>query len=440
MLVGVDVGATDAGAVLTDGREVLTAVTGPAAPSFADGVAGVLRELVRADPRAATARAVTVGTAGFETAVAEARGLARTGCVRLCATEAESAPPLSGWPAALRGAVGEHAFPCGGGHEFDGRPLRPLDEDELGRIAGVLSARGIDAVAITSVFSPVNGRAELAAAAFLRDRLPTARISVSHEIGSIGLLERENATIVNAALLPLADGLAAALAREVEAVIPDASVHLVQNDGTVMELSFARRYPVFTFWAGFTCAVRGAALLSGHADCVVVDVGAATTTVGVAGGGYPRHARQDVDLAGVRTNLPRPEAVELATGTPDAAQLDEAVLNAVPGAALPVVLVGPGGNAVPASFEALRPERGELARAVGAAGTRIGGEVDRIVSGDPEARRAAVERAKSLAAQKAVMAGAAEATVRVIEVEEMPLAYLPGDFVRLRVKAVGDLG
>jgi hypothetical protein len=38
-----------------------------------------------------------------------------------------------------------------------------------------------------------------------------------------------------------------------------------------------------------------------------------------------------------------------------------------------------------------------------------------------------------------VRAGAAAGTVRIMDIEEVPLAYLPNSATRIRVKAVGDL-
>ena len=79
-----------------------------------------------------------------------------------------------------------------------------------------MRAHGIRSVAISSVFSPVNHDLEVEAAEIVAEVLgDDVAISLSHEIGRIGLLERENATIINAALRELAseivDGLTAAV-------------------------------------------------------------------------------------------------------------------------------------------------------------------------------------------------------------------------------------
>ena len=54
-------------------------------------------------------------------------------------------------------------------------------------------------------------------------------------------------------------------------------------------------------------------------------------------------------------------------------------------------------------------------------------------------REEALEEAKREASEKAVVAGADPGTVQIVDVEEVPLTYLPSSATRVRVKAVGDL-
>jgi len=86
-----------------------------------------------------------------------------------------------------------------GGIEFDGRDLSPFDGEAVSRFLGEVGGAA-ETVAITSVFAPVSPRHELLAAELVKRELGEVDISLSHEIGSVGLLERENATILNAAL------------------------------------------------------------------------------------------------------------------------------------------------------------------------------------------------------------------------------------------------
>jgi hypothetical protein len=50
-----------------------------------------------------------------------------------------------------------------------------------------------------------------------------------------------------------------------------------------------------------------------------------------------------------------------------------------------------------------------------------------------------LREAKEIAIQEAIKAGADPRTVEIVDVEEVPLAYLPGNAIRIRVKAAGYL-
>jgi len=111
--------------------------------------------------------------------------------------------------------------------------------------------------------------------------------------------------------------------------------------------------------------------------------------------------------------------------------------------ALPLILVGGGAvlvsGAVPGAAEIVRPEYAAVANAIGAAIAQVSGEVDRVFAYAEIGRDTALGAASAEAIEQAVAAGAARQTVQVIDVEEVPLAYVPGGAVRLRVRAVGDL-
>ncbi len=58
---------------------------------------------------------------------------------------------------------------------------------------------------MTGVFSPVNAEHEVRAREIVQDELgEDVPVSLSSEIGSVSLLERENATVLNAALMRVA--------------------------------------------------------------------------------------------------------------------------------------------------------------------------------------------------------------------------------------------
>jgi N-methylhydantoinase A/oxoprolinase/acetone carboxylase beta subunit len=512
MRVGVDVGGTNTDAVLMDGREVLAEFKTPTTADVTSGIAAALSGLQQRQAFSPSEiSGVMIGTTHFTNAVVEARRLQPTAVIRLGLPATAALPPMVDWPERLRDAVGDHSYLCHGGHEFDGREISPLDPDEIRRAAEAIGEAGIGSVAISSVFSPVNSEMEVRAAQIVREVLPGAAISLSHEIGRVGLLERENATILNGCLRTLADHISGALEEAVQAAGITAPLYISQNDGTLMSVEYCRQYPVATFASGPTNSMRGAAFLSGEADCIVVDVGGTTTDVGALQRGFPREASVTVDVGGVRTNFRMPDVVSIglgggsiingdrsslqigpqsvgfelvrrarvfggetltatdlavaagmcdvgdielvrgldatlvAAGVSRIRQLVEEVIDRVKTSSdpLPVVVVGGGSVLLPdrlaGASVVIKPDHFAVANAIGAAIGQVGGEVDRVVSLAGITREEALDSARQEAIGKAVAAGAEGSSVEVVEIEEVPLAYLPSNAVRIRMKAVGDL-
>lgn len=511
MRIGIDVGGTNTDAVLMNDNRVLAEAKTATTPDVTSGILRALTSVLGQSGVAPTEiQMLMVGTTHFTNAVVEAKRLVPVAAVRLGLPATRSLPPLVNWPERLRNAVGGHVYLCRGGHEFDGREIAPLDRDELARVAEDIAAKGLRAIAISSVFSPVNEAFEREAAEVLGKEIPDAVISLSSEIGRLGLLERENATVMNACLSDLAVHIAAAFRDAFAGSGITAPVYLSQNDGTLMTVEFAERYPVATFSSGPTNSMRGAALLSGEQDCAVVDIGGTTADIGILEGGFPREAKATVEVGGVRTNFRMPDVLPLGIGGgslvrangsvtvgPDsvgyeldrralvfggdtltasdvavaagradfgdagavatlerslvaealeyveasiAEALDRMKTTAAP---IPVVVVGGGsvllGDELAGTSRLVRPDHFAVANAIGAAIAQVGGEVDRMFSIGKLTRAQALEQAKDEAVGKAVAAGAKEDSVRIVELEELAIAYIPGDAVRIRVKAIGDL-
>ncbi len=511
--LGIDVGGTNTDAVLMDGDQVVAwhkVATGEGIT--ASIVAAASAVIAAGGATAEQVFAVMLGTTQFTNAVVERRRLTKVAALRLAAPATTAVPPMSDWPDDLAAVVGRHHYLLRGGLEFDGREIAALDEDEIAAAAKDIAGKKIDAVAITSVFSPLDAAMEHRAEAILRRELPhgTCAITLSHRIGRIGLLERENAAILNAALSDLAARVVEAFIKAIGELGIEAPLYISQNDGTLMTAAHAARYPVLTFASGPTNSMRGAAVLSGLSDALVVDIGGTTSDIGLLLDGFPREAAMTVEVGGVRTNFRMPDLlavglgggslvrddgsrigpesvgfelerralvfggdsltmtdiavaagqmdlgdeaglagaidlphVEVALATANA-MIAQALDRVRPSAAtLPVILVGGGapllGGRTIGGGEILRPEHGQVANAIGASIAMVGGECDRIFSLDGVSRDDAMAAAKAEAAGQAQAAGADAASIRIVEIDEIPLSYLPGNATRLRVKAVGDL-
>ena len=110
---------------------------------------------------------------------------------------------------------------------------------------------------------------------------------------------------------------------------------------------------------------------------------------------------------------------------------------------VPVILVGGGSILVPDSLngasQVLRPEHAEVANAIGAAMAQVGGQVEKVFSLEGMSRQVALDSAKDEAVGRAVEAGADPGSVEIVELDEVPLTYLPSNAILIRVKAAGDL-
>lgn len=155
---------------------------------------------------------------------------------------------------------------------------------------------------------------------------PTLSVVCSHAIGGIGLLERENATILNASILTLARRTVGAFCRAMAQLRLECPLYLTQNDGTLTDAATAAELPIKTFASGPTNSMTGAAYLAGldkgtashlrsDTQVLVVDVGGTTSDVcGLLPSGFPRQAPNFVEVGGVRTAFSMPEVLSIGLG------------------------------------------------------------------------------------------------------------------------------
>ena len=110
---------------------------------------------------------------------------------------------------------------------------------------------------------------------------------------------------------------------------------------------------------------------------------------------------------------------------------------------VPVVLVGGGSvllkDSLAGASRVIRPEHAGVANAIGAAIAQVGGQVERVYSLEGGSREEAIADCTATAMERAVAAGADPSSVQVVDVEEVPLTYVPSNATRVRVKAVGDI-
>jgi DUF917 family protein len=346
--------------------------------------------------------------------------------------------------------------------------------------------------------------------------LPGVEVVCSYEVANIGFLERENASVLNAAILDYAKRTVSGFRRAMKALKLTCRLFLTQNDGTLLDSASAAKFPIRTFASGMTNSMRGAAYLAAHdtrkSSAIVIDIGGTTSDIGVLlPSGLPRQAAAYVTVAGVRMNyaMPHLHSIGLGGGTIVRKPVDDTVVvgpdsvghyltrdalvfggdiltatdiavaagkvkmgdsslvahlyqqevvdaqRSIKGLLeraidviktspdpMPVLLVGGGAVIAPASLEGASeltlPPYHDVANAVGAAISKVGGVVDTIQDVSSQTFEQAEQRAKDIAVQRAIDAGAIKDSIMIAEVESLPVTYVANQ-LRTIVKAVDEL-
>lgn len=345
--IGVDVGGTNTDAAILDitapdtpTRGVLASHKASTTPDITSGIESAIRKVLTTSAVDQNrVLSVTIGTTHFINALVEAdtRRLSRVAVIRLCGPFTRQIPPFSDFPSGLRRILDGGAYYLDGGLEIDGREIAPLDHEQIRNAVREIVAAGVRAVALVGVFAPLDhaGVHEEACKRVILAEAPGLDVVCSHDIGPPGLLERENATILNAAILRTAQKVTRGFKRAVARLRLACPLYLSQNDGTLIDADTAAEYPIKTFASGPTNSMTGAAFLAGldkvktittdpadapgdekvEPQVLVVDIGGTTTDVcALLPSGFPRQAPGFVEVGGVRTTFSMPEVVSIGLG------------------------------------------------------------------------------------------------------------------------------
>ncbi|CAG9955853.1 unnamed protein product, partial [Clonostachys rosea f. rosea IK726] len=324
IIIGIDVGGTNTDAVAIDltlsetkpAQSILSTIKTPTTPDTSLGINTALRKLLGDLPEKARddVIAVNVGTTHFLNSVIEkdSRKLAKVAVLRLGGPYGREVPPSAGLPNDLRHIVEGFSATLPGGLEIDGREIEAVDEAVVRKTAEEIRARGIRNIAIIGIYSPIDS--SLQQEQHVSDILCSVlgediNITLSHKVAGVGFIERENATILNATILPFARKTIGQFQRSIRELEIPAKLFLTRNDGTLIAAADAASLPVSTFLSGPTNSLTGAVFLAntqGRLDqgALVLDIGGTTSDVcAVEPSGLPRPAAAVSYFAGVRTNF-----------------------------------------------------------------------------------------------------------------------------------------
>ena len=315
MRIGIDVGGTHTDAVILEGDEVISSTKALTSADVVSGITHALDTLLKDGAvRQNKIKTVMIGTTQFTNAIVQRRELSPVAVVRIALPSGRGMPPMVDWPEDIRQAMGDNVYLLHGGYLYDGYPVADIQESEVDALIQDLIKKKLTNIAITSVFSPMNAEPEKIVGQKIKDAIPNARITLSHSFGRLGLMERENAAIMNTTLLPFANKVVSSFLDALSNRGLNCPAYISQNDGTLMSADFVQAYPALTFASGPTNSLRGAYKLTGLKEAIVVDIGGTTSDIGVLQGGFPRESNIVIEVGGVRTNFRMPDIMAIGLG------------------------------------------------------------------------------------------------------------------------------
>jgi len=169
-----------------------------------------------------------------------------------------------------------------GGHNLQGGEQAPLEEEAVVQwIADLAGRHEIDAVAVSSYFSPLNNEHEER----IYDALTKATdlpVVLGHELSmDLDSIQRATTATLNASLLGILKDFISAVAAAMSRQGIDAPLMVVKGDGTLVNAKAVARRPVETVHSGPAASAVGARFLSGLDRALVIDIGGTTTDMAV---------------------------------------------------------------------------------------------------------------------------------------------------------------
>lgn len=484
-MIGIDIGGTHTDGVYVKEGQIIGKIKTATTPDLEDGFRSVIQSL----KVFGKISAIFLGTTHATNALLEGVGLAKVGVLRI-AGQNPFIPPCAKWPSKLRDRLYCGSETISGGFECDGTPLSSFRWQEAKEALLKLQDKGAETVAITGLFSPLNPSQEQEVKSLTC--LPT---TLSHEMGGLNFLDRENGAILNAALTFVLKKGFEKLTQVLKEEGIIAPLLISQNNGSLMPLEKAIQYPVLTLSAGCTNSFIGASNLSKLSEAIIVDIGGTSSDIGALRNGLPRESLNQSEVGGVKLNFRMPDVISLAIGggtrldgepsiarklktegasfggniltltcaavklgfkiegarkewvplTVEEAEktlagfantIEKACEKMKGGRNLPTLLAGGAAPLIHPFLKnsSLIPQAG-IVNAYGATLGLMEGSVDEIVS--LEERDKTLDRLLHKAFQKARERGGRAETLKVLEKEIIPCPYLPGHLARVKIVVGG---
>jgi N-methylhydantoinase A len=187
----------------------------------------------------------------------------------------------------------------------DGELLSAIDPEELKTVVEAISDAGVDAIAVSTIFSFANTDSEVKIAAALGGLgLP---LSISHRIlPEFREYERASTIVANAYVAPMVGSYIGTLAANISKDYEHGRLEVMQSSGGIIPSRIAAAEPVRTMLSGPAGGVIGAYKLAGLAgfdQIIGFDMGGTSTDVFLVDATGPRISNESV-VTGIPIGVP----------------------------------------------------------------------------------------------------------------------------------------
>jgi N-methylhydantoinase A/oxoprolinase/acetone carboxylase beta subunit len=315
--IGIDIGGTNTDIVLIDTQStIITYAKTPTVPDINIGVKTALKQVIKESKiNNEDITGIFLGTTQAANAIHQRHDLYRVGVIRIAGQHPQSYPTCYVWPEDLKNTLYVDTITVDGGFECHGDPIAPTNPAQIKSAIETLLRKKTESLAVVGVFSSLNARHELLVKEIAQEVTKgSIPISLSHQIGGAGFIERENSAILNAALKRAMANVFKSLSTICIDLGLSCPIWVTQNNGSILDLSHAIEYPILTVSAGPTNSFIGAMKLARLADGIVIDVGGTSTDVGIVRKGLPRRCLNNSKIGGVTLNFPMPDVFSIGLG------------------------------------------------------------------------------------------------------------------------------
>jgi N-methylhydantoinase A/oxoprolinase/acetone carboxylase beta subunit len=207
----------------------------------------------------------------------------------------------------------------------DGSIVTPLDEESARAAIASLVAAGVEAIAVSLLFSFANPSHEERVRALVAEMAPGLPVSLSSEVDpAFREYERTVVTGFDAYVKPRVAHYLAGIAEALAAGGAPCTLAVMQSRGGLAGTETALQRPVRLFLSGPAAGLLGAASVAaaeGIADIIAIDVGGTSSDIALVEGGRPG-VRQEMSVDGYAIRVPTLDVVSIGAGGGSIAWVD----------------------------------------------------------------------------------------------------------------------